>query len=145
MTFSAKDFSELSGAEVYEILKSRTEIFMLEQNIICQDMDDVDYVSTHCFFSDGKRAIAYLRAFVDENDKDTVIVGRVLTLEHGKGLGTELMKRSIDEIKKRYNCKKISIHAQRRAVGFYEKLGFVIVSDEFMEEGVPHFFMELEM
>ncbi len=143
MDFIAKSFSELTLVELYEILKSRAEIFLLEENIICQDHDDVDYNSIHCFFFDGKRVTAYLRAFSLE--KDVVTVGRVLTLQHKKGLGTELMKRSIEEIKKRFKCKKISIHAQKQAVGFYEKIGFNIVSDEFLEEGIIHVIMEMNI
>ncbi len=141
MNFIVKSFSELSLIELYEIIKSRSEIFLLEQNIICQDLDDIDYNSIHCFFFDGKRVKAYLRAFC--SDKDVVTIGRVLTLEHGKGLGSELMKRSIEEIRKRFICKKISIHAQKQAVEFYKKIGFYIVSDEFLEEGVIHVTMEM--
>ena len=143
MNFSAKIFSELSLIELYEIIKSRSEIFLLEQNIICQDLDDIDYSSIHCFFFDGKRVLAYLRAFC--LDEDVITIGRVLTLEHGKGLGSELMKRSIKEIQRRFVCKKISIHAQKQAVGFYEKIGFHIVSGEFLEEGVIHVTMEMNI
>ena len=140
MKFISKTFSELSLTELYEIIKSRSEIFLLEQNIVCQDLDDVDYNSLHCFFFDGKRVKAYLRAF--RLDKDVVTIGRVLTLEHGKGIGSELMRRSMEEIQRRLPCKKISIHAQKQAVEFYKKLGFCVVSDEFLEEGVVHVTME---
>lgn len=143
MDFIAKSFSELTLTELYEIIKSRAEIFLLEQNIICQDLDDTDYESLHCFFFDGKRVRAYLRAFSRESD--VVTIGRVLTLEHGMGLGGELMKRSIEEIKKHFDCKKINMHAQKHAEGFYEKLGFCTVSDEFLEEGVVHVTMEMQV
>lgn len=143
MEFLAKRFSELSVAELYEIIKSRNEIFLLEQNIICQDLDDVDYESLHCFFTDGQRVIAYLRAFCSDQENGVVTVGRVLTLEHKKGLGSELMQKSMEEIKKQFTCKKVSVHAQKQAVGFYEKQGFHTVSDEFLEEGVVHVTMEL--
>ncbi len=143
MNFIVKSFSELSLMELYEIMKSRAEIFLLEQNIICQDLDDIDYSSTHCFFFDGKRVIAYLRAFC--SDKDVVTIGRVLTLEHGKGFGSRLVERSIEEIQKRFSCKKISIHAQKQAVAFYKKIGFYIVSNEFLEEGIVHVIMEKEL
>ncbi len=143
MNFIAKTFSELSLTELYEIIKSRAEIFLLEQDIKCQDLDDIDYNSIHCFFFDGKRVLGYLRAFC--LNEDTVTVGRVLTLEHRKGLGTELMKRSIEEIKARFKCRKISIHAQKQAVEFYKKIGFYIVSDEFLEEGIVHVTMEMEI
>ncbi len=143
MNFISKKFNELTTVELYEILKSRTEIFLLEQKIICQDMDDKDYESLHCFFYDGKRIISYLRAFCSE--KSIVTIGRVLTLEHKKGLGSELMKKSIEEIKKQFACQKIAVHAQTQAVGFYEKMGFCTISDEFLEEGIPHITMEMKI
>jgi len=143
MDFLSKTFDELTTTELYEILKSRTEVFMLEQGIICQDMDDVDYRSLHCFMTDGKRVTAYLRAF--RKDCDTVVLGRILTLVHRNGTGTELMKRSLPEIQKVFGCKRFELHAQKQAVGFYQKLGFEIISDEFLEEGVLHVTMELKI
>ena len=145
MEFFAKEFSQLTTCELYEILKSRTEIFLLEQKIICQDLDDVDYESLHCFLSDGKRVKAYLRAFMSDEEKKIVTVGRVLSLEHKKGAGSTLMKKSIDEIKKHFDFEKISVHAQKQAKGFYEKMGFRTVSDEFLEEGIVHIMMELKV
>lgn len=143
MNFISKKFKELTTVELYEILKSRTEIFLLEQRIICQDLDDKDYESLHCFFVDGERVIAYLRAFC--SGEGVVTIGRVLTLEHKKGLGSELMKKSIEEIKKQFDCKKVIVHAQKQAVGFYEKVGFYTISREFLEEGVPHLTMEMKI
>lgn len=144
MEFYAKEFSGLTTEELYEILKSRAEIFLLEQGIVCQDMDDVDYESMHYFFKEGKRVIAYLRAFVSDKETNTVTIGRVITLEHKKGLGSNLMKRSLDDIKTRLNPTKISVHAQKQAAGFYEKMGFIPVFGEYLEEGIVHITMELE-
>ena len=141
MNFIDKKFSDLSPAELYEILKSRTEVFLLEQNIICQDMDDVDYDCLHCFLYDGKRAVACLRAFL--SGEGEVTIGRVVSIEHKKGLGRELMQKSIEEVKKNFDCKKIVVHAQKQAEGYYEKMGFNTVSDEFMEENIPHVMMEM--
>ena len=141
MNFIVKTFNELTVDELYEIIKSRSEIFLLEQNIICQDLDDKDRESLHCFFFDGKRVIAYLRAFKAEND--SILIGRVITLQHKTGLGTKLMKQSIEEIKTRFNPQKICVHAQSQAEKFYEKMGFTTVSDEYLEEGVPHVNMEM--
>lgn len=143
MNFVSKKFSELSLDELYEILKSRSEIFMLQQNIICQDMDDTDRISLHCFFYENKRVTAYLRAFC--SDENTVTVGRVLTLQHGKGVGKDLMQRSIAEIKKTFPTKKIIVHAQKQAVGFYKKMGFNIISDEYVKEGIVHVTMDMQI
>ena len=143
MEFYAKKFGELTNSEVYEILKSRMEVFLLEQKIVCLDTDDMDYKSLHCFFKEGDRVIAYLRAF--EKEEGTVKVGRVLTLEHRTGLGRKLMEMSFDEIIKVFKCSKIVVDAQKQAEGFYEKCGYVTVSGEFLEEGVVHVKMEKEI
>ncbi|MBE7016038.1 MAG: GNAT family N-acetyltransferase [Ruminococcaceae bacterium] len=103
-------------------------------------MDDKDRESIHCFFTDGSRVTAYLRAFA--SGEDSVTFGRVLTLEHGKGIGTELVQNSIEEVKARLNCKKICVHSQKQAMDFYKKLGFEAVSGEYMEAGVIHVTME---
>lgn len=139
----AKNFTELTTSELYEILKARTEVFLLEQNIICQDMDDVDYNSLHCFFTEERKVIAYLRAYYVGDG--VVKVGRVLTLTHGAGNGKELMFKSIEAIKAKMPCKKITVNAQKHAIGFYEKFGFRVTSDEFLEEGVVHIAMELNL
>ena len=142
MEFFVKKFSELSVNELYEILKSRAEVFLIEQGIICQDMDDIDYKSSHYFFKDNERVIAYLRAFECEDDLNTLSIGRVLTIEHGKGIGRELMERSLLQIKNERIYNRIILHAQKHAIGFYEKFGFKVISDEFLEEGVIHVTME---
>ena len=117
MDFIAKTFSNLTVYELYEILKSRTEVFLLEQNVVCQDMDDLDKESLHCFLLEGERVVAYLRAF--RQDEDTVRVSRVITLTHGKGLGKKLMDKSLGEIKKHFGAKRLFAHAQKQAEGFY--------------------------
>ncbi|MBE7052544.1 MAG: GNAT family N-acetyltransferase [Ruminococcaceae bacterium] len=141
MEFYAKKFDELSLSELYEILKSRAEIFLLEQNIVCQDMDNVDYDALHCFMKEDTRVIAYLRAY-QSGDAGTVKVGRVLTLSHGKGIGRELFDKSTAAINSVFDASKITVNAQVQAVGYYEKLGFEKVSEEFLEEGVPHIKMD---
>ena len=141
MNFHAKTFSELSAKEIYEILKARMEVFLLEQHIVCLDIDGVDYEALHVFLEENGRVQGYLRAFRYE---DAVKIGRVLTREHGKGLGRKLMETGLDEVKKHFGSDKIILHSQKHAEGFYEKLGFVTVSDEYLEEGVPHVTMELK-
>lgn len=139
--FKSKLFSELTAAEIYEILKARSKVFQFEQNIRYLDEDDVDYNSLHCFFEEDGRVTAYLRAYLDgENIK----IGRVLTITRGQGLGTLLMRRGIEAARERFGERVISIDAQKHAEGFYKKLGFVTTSGEFLEEGIVHVKMELK-
>ena len=143
MNLIAKYFNELTTTELYEILKVRSEIFIMEQNILYQDMDDVDYESLHCFFVEDNKVVAYLRAFYNEDN--VVKLGRVLTLKHGNGIGKDLLEQSLIAIKEKMKCKKICMDAQKYAVGFYEKFGFKVTSEDFLEEGVVHNTMELKI
>ena len=142
MELKIKDFDSLSTRELYEIARARTEIFLLEQRIICQDFDRVDYDSLHCFFESDGRVVAYLRAY--QADDGSVKIGRVLSITHGIGLGTRLMTESLPVIKEAFANKEITLHAQMHAKGFYERLGFVATSEEFLEEGIPHVSMALK-
>ena len=142
MQLAIKTFEELTNYELYEIVRVRTEIFLLEQNIVCQDFDGVDYHSLHCFLHEGGQVFAYLRAYRAENGE--VKIGRVLSREHGKGLGKALMQDAIPVILRRFQTQTIALHAQTQARGFYEKLGFTACSDIFLEEGIPHVAMVLQ-
>ena len=139
-----KTFDELNAYELYEIIKSRNEVFLLEQNIVCQDLDDVDYRAFHFFTEEEGRVTSYLRAFYTNEEKNRLKIGRVLTLNRGKGDGRRLMEKAFCYFKE-CGAEKITVNAQTQAKGFYEKLGFKVCSDEFLEEGVPHIAMEYEL
>lgn len=145
MNYVSKYFNALSGAEVYEILKARARVFMLEQNIRCLDMDDVDYISHHCFYSQDGKVLAYLRAFFEDPDKTVLHIGRVLAVEKGKGMGTLLMRRFLRDARKNSTAKIITLNSQLSAVGFYEKFGFKRVGEVFIEADIEHVKMEHEI
>ncbi|MDE6292260.1 MAG: GNAT family N-acetyltransferase [Bacilli bacterium] len=107
-------------------------------------MDNIDYDAYHCFFMEDDKVVAYLRAFAAD-EANTLQVGRVLTLKHGNGLGKKLMEESIEYFKFNTDTKKITMHAQKHAVGFYEKLGFNTIGDEFIEEEIVHITMYLDL
>ena len=140
MEFCAKFFNELTLSELYEIVRARTEVFLMEQKIICRDFDGEDSKCLHCFLMEDGKVLAYLRAF--KKDDCTVKIGRVLSVKHGEGLGRELMQQATLAIKEKLNCNKIVLHAQKHAQGFYEKLGYKTTSPDFLEEGIPHIAME---
>lgn len=140
MEFKAKRFGELSGAEVYEILKARSAVFMLEQNIRCLDPDGVDYSCLHCFFEENGAVTAYLRAYPDGGK---IKIGRVLTRTRGQGHGRMIMERGIEAARQAFGELTVTVDAQKHAEGFYRRLGFETVSGEFLEEGVVHVKMEL--
>lgn len=143
MNLVIKKFDELTSTEVYEILKARTEIFVVEQNCVYQDMDDKDYKSLHIFYEEDKKVIAYLRVF--RRTDDIIQIGRVLTLKHGNGLGRKLMEAAIQTVRKQMQGTKIYLESQTYATGYYAKFGFKITSGEFPVDGIPHVSMELQL
>ena len=143
MEYLMKDFNSLSGSEVYEILKVRSAIFVVEQDVVYQDIDDIDYKSLHCIIREGNKVLAYMRVYQD--DEGYTHLGRVLTLNHGDGLGRKMMEHFLPMAKKAMPAPQIIIHAQCYARGYYEKFGFEKSSEEFLEDGIPHIEMRLNM
>ena len=141
MKLVSKSFEELTTRELYELLRARSEVFVVEQKCAYRDIDGLDYQSMHMFYEENDKVIAYLRAF--KADEVTVQMGRVLTIQRGTGLGGRLLKDGIIQIKEKFQPKKILIEAQCYATGFYEREGFKIISDEFLEDDIPHVMMEL--
>ncbi len=138
-----KHFKELSTTELYEILKTRSEIFVVEQNCVYQDLDDKDQDAIHvfCWNEDGRIA-GCLRVFMRDASSKTAQIGRVVTLEHGKGLGGILLHKGVEVATETYGARKIYLEAQAYAIGYYAKEGFEVVSEEFLEDGIPHVKME---
>ena len=144
MLFINKYFYELTTTELYKVLKARAAIFVVEQNCVYQDLDDRDQKSLHIFYESEGEIVAYMRAFIKDETTNTVQVGRVLTKEHGKGMGCILLREGIQCIREKMNPKQIYIEAQCYATGYYEREGFRICSEEFLEDDIPHIQMMLE-
>lgn len=142
--FVCKHFDELSSRELYEILRARQEVFLLEQGIVCLDLDRVDYGAYHCFLVRDGSICAYLRAYTDTDTDDAVCIGRVLAVPHSQGLGTTLMRKAMPILAEKFGLSRFSLHAQLTAENFYARLGFCRASEEFLEEGVPHVTMTLD-
>ena len=143
MNLVSKFFWELTTEELYEILKVRTKIFVVEQNCPYLDPDGMDYQSLHVFYEENGQVFAYLRAF--RKDEEMVQMGRVLSAEHGKGYGRKILTEGLNQIRQKMNPKRIYIEAQCYATRFYEREGFRICSEEFLEDDIPHVRMIKEM
>ena len=142
MKFFSKHFSELTNNELYGILKARFQIFITEQKYLRLDPDGADTECLHCFLKDGDTVVACMRAqYVDETKKE-VKIGRIVTLTHGGGIGRLLMRESLAAIKEKMPFTRLFVHSRDSAIGYYEKMGFVPVSGEFDDCGVPHIEME---
>jgi len=138
MDILVKHFNELTNKELYEIMKLRSEIFVVEQNCVCLDMDGIDCSSFHIFIMEGDQCTACLRCFMDEDDKKLAHIGRVVTRSHGKGQGGLILQKGIDFCLEQYGADSIYLEAQCYCLGYYEKYGFKVISDEIMVDGIPH-------
>ena len=143
MEFEIKHFNELSTNELYEILKTRSEIFVVEQNCVYQDLDDKDQDAIHIFcWNDEGRIASCLRVFWKDKSERIAQIGRVVTLEHGAGLGGRMLHEGVEIAINKFGAKKIYLEAQQYAIGYYAKEGFKVVSEPFLEDGIPHVQME---
>ena len=137
-------FAELSGAEVYEIMARRQDVFILEQTCLYPDADGVDQGAYHLLgwtMADGRRQLAaYLRCLAPGVKYAEIALGRVLTtpIARGGGMGRKLMEEGIARALQLHPGQRIRIDAQAHLEGFYGSLGFVTVSAPYDEDGIMH-------
>lgn len=143
MELIIKAFEELSAGELYEILKARTAVFVVEQTCPYQDIDGLDPHAFHVWVEENGELKAYLRVL--SKDADTAHIGRVLTTERGRGYGARVLKAGIAVARERLKKSAVYIEAQSYATGFYAREGFRVISDEFLEDGIPHVKMLLKL
>jgi len=144
MNFTAKYFSELNTTELYEILQLRSEVFVVEQDCVYQDIDFKDQKSLHIIGYKKNKIVAYTRIFKPGDYFDNASIGRVLVVasERKYGFGHELMKASITAIKKHFKVTKITVSAQKYLKKFYETHLFTQIGEEYLEDGIPHIRMD---
>ena len=136
-----KKFDELSLKQLYEITKSRCEVFIQEQKIICEEeIDGLDYKCIHVFLEENERVVAYCRIVPKGVNYENISIGRVLVLKEfrRKGIAQEMLKIAIRYIEENFEEIKIVLSAQLYAKGLYEDVGFVQESDVYEEAGIPH-------
>ena len=131
MTAKIKTFEQLSTRELYEILKLRSEVFIVEQGGRYQDMDNIDYESTHIFYeNDAQEIIGCIRVFPKPDEPGTVQLGRLVARDRKTGLGRKLMEEAERIAKERYHAKELFLTGRKSALGFYLKCGYHRDHDE---------------
>lgn len=141
-----KKFEELSNVELYRIMQLRLEVFSVEQNCAYQDADGKDLKSVHLSgFDSSGDLVVYSRIVPAGISFKEISIGRVISSNkvRGTGAGKELMKKSIDFIKKEYGNVPIRIGAQCYLIKFYSSFGFEISGEEYLEDNIPHIEMLL--
>lgn len=140
ITWYLKKFDSLSPYELYDILRLRTEVFVVEQACIFQDMDNKDQLSFHLTGYKNDNLIAYTRLVPPGISYPEPSIGRVVTVPaaRGSGVGKLLMEKSIEEILRLYGKTPIRLGAQLYLKKFYESFGFRQTSEVYDEDGIDH-------
>lgn len=138
--FHVKTFSELTSLEVYDMLRLRSEVFVVEQDCVYQDVDNKDQKAFHVLGYKEDQLIAYSRIFDSGDYFDLPSIGRIVVQEDQRKFkyGHELVKESIEFILRTFNDKKILISAQTYLTKFYNHHGFQQVGEGYLEDGIPH-------
>lgn len=144
MELCVRSFEELTKEELYEILKLRTDVFVVEQQCPYPELDGRDQGAWHVFLRDEEGIRAYLRVMDKGVMLPEVSIGRVLSVERRKGLASRLLQEGIRVAEEKFGAEVIALEAQTYAASLYEKQGFRICGKEFLEDGIPHVLMRRE-
>jgi ElaA protein len=144
ITFKIKRFNELSVTELYDMLQLRSEVFVVEQNCVYQDIDGKDQKALHVLGYYQNELTAYTRLFDCGQYFDAASIGRVIVRQKHRTMqfGHELMRVSIAAVADNFNQTAITISAQEYLKKFYESHGFVQTSEMYLEDDIPHIEMK---
>jgi len=136
-----KKFDELSLIQLYEITRSRCEVFIQEQKIICEEeLDGLDDKCIHVFLEEEEKVIAYCRIVPKGINYENISIGRVLVLKkfRRKGIAQEMINAAIKYIRSDLQENKVILSSQLYAKSLYESVGFIGADDIYEEAGIPH-------
>ncbi|WP_166959871.1 GNAT family N-acetyltransferase [Yeosuana marina] len=138
-----KSFSELSTQELYDLLQLRSEVFVVEQDCVYQDVDGKDQKALHVLGTKDHKLVAYTRLFKPGDYFEEASIGRVVVAKNQRQFkyGYDIMKASIEAINTNYNETTIKISAQFYLKTFYNNLGFIEVGNTYLEDDIPHIAM----
>ena len=144
LEWKIRRFEALTTVELYNLLQLRSEVFVVEQNCVYQDIDYKDQKALHLIGEDNGQTVAYARLFKPKDYFEEASIGRVVVKPtyRSKKLGHILMREAILEINKHFNETKITISAQFYLKKFYESHGFIQSSEIYLEDDIPHIQMK---
>jgi ElaA protein len=146
LKWKIKRFTALSTSELYNLLQLRSEVFVVEQNCVYQDIDGKDQKALHLIGEFNSEIVAYARLFDAGDYFEQASIGRVVvgTSSRDKKWGHELMKQAISGIEDHFKTNNITISAQLYLQQFYESHGFVATSETYLEDDIPHIEMKMD-
>lgn len=143
MEITVKTFQELDIYELHDILQLRSEVFVVEQDCVYQDIDGKDQKALHIIGKKEGKLVAYTRCFAPGIYFEEAAIGRVVVPlnERKYGYGHDIMDASLVAIKKRYHTERIKLSGQTYLIKFYESHGFQTTGEGYLEDGIPHIAM----
>lgn len=138
--FKTNTFSDFTVKQLYDVLQLRSEVFVVEQNCIYQDIDFKDQKALHVLGYKKDKLVAYTRIFKGGDYFKEASIGRVVVKENERkyGYGHDLIKESIAVIESQFNTTTIHISAQTYLEKFYNTHGFIKSGEGYLEDGIPH-------
>ena len=139
-----KKFDELNADTLYQILKLRADVFVVEQNCVYPDLDGKDAGAIHLYAVHENQIVAYARLLAPGEAYPQAAIGRVVTHANYRrlGMGKTLMEKAIALTCDIYKTTHIYISAQLYLLHFYQNLGFIAVGESYLEDGIPHIQMQ---
>ena len=146
MKLEVKPWSELSRKEINDIFSLRSEVFIVEQDCAYQDVDGKDEKAEHVLLSIDEELVGYARVFNENIYFKEASFGRAVVKkkDRGEGYGHLIVDKALEHLKKNKQS-SIKISAQSYLKGFYSSHGFVAKGNEYMEDGIPHTAMFLDL
>ncbi|AEV33242.1 putative acyltransferase [Owenweeksia hongkongensis DSM 17368] len=146
MTTEAKKFEELSGSQLYELMKLRVDIFVVEQECAYEELDNFDQVATHILGYSQNELVAYARVLPPDTVYTQSSIGRVAVKKEARnmGFGRILFKAALEEAQRLYSGQEIKIQAQIYLEEFYSSFDFKTISEPYPDWGIWHVDMILE-
>lgn len=140
MIWKIKSFEEITTSELYEIIKARVDVFVVEQDCPYPDLDGYDQQAIHIWAEEDQNVLAYCRIFNKGIKYPETSIGRVLTTEkaRGKSLGKQLIQYAVETIENRFHTSEVRISAQDYLLRFYSGFGFEDTEKKYLEDNIPH-------
>ncbi|MFD2725810.1 GNAT family N-acetyltransferase [Hyunsoonleella rubra] len=140
LSIKVKAFSELTVEELYAILRLRSEVFVVEQDCVYQDIDGKDQNAIHILGFKADELVGYARAFKPGDYFEEASIGRVVVSKKERAFkyGYDIMYAAVKAVEHNFKEKTIRLSAQCYLKGFYNKVGFEAVGEVYLEDGIPH-------
>lgn len=142
--FTTISFEAFTPQQLYTYLQLRSEVFVVEQNCVYQDLDNLDQVSLHVLVYEAQTLVACARIVAANEKCPNMSIGRVIVAatHRKRDLGHALLQHCIQEIEARFGKQKIVLSAQAHLQNFYKKHNFAPQGAIYLEDGIPHIHME---